>query len=40
MNFFPFFVSGFCMLAFVMTYFLPKSITMLGKKNKTEDESN
>ncbi len=40
MKFFPFFVSGFCMLAFVMAFFLPKAIAYIGKKDKTEDESN
>jgi MFS family permease len=40
MKFFPFFVAGFCMIAFVMAFFLPKSMAYIGKKDKTEDESN
>ena len=38
MSFFPLFVAGFCMLAFLMTYFLPRSISRLGKINKTEED--
>lgn len=38
MDFFPLFVAGFCMLAFLMTYFLPRSISRLGKINKSEED--
>lgn len=31
-KFFPFFVSAFCMTAFVMAFFLPKSISKIGKE--------
>ena len=40
MKFFPFFVAGFCMIAFVMAFFLPSSMAYIGKKDKNEDESN
>lgn len=33
-KFFPFFVSAFCMIAFVMAFFLPKSISSIGKEKK------
>ena len=38
MSFFPLFVAGFCMLAFLMTYLLPRSISRLGKINKSEED--
>lgn len=31
-KFFPLFVSAFCMLAFVMAFFLPKAISSIGKE--------
>ena len=31
-KFFPIFVSSFCMIAFVMAFFLPKSISQIGKE--------
>ena len=38
MQFFPLFVAGFCMIAFVMTFFLPRTVAYMGKKNKAPDE--
>ena len=38
MKFFPLFVAGFCMIAFVMAFFLPKSMAYMGKENKLPSE--
>ena len=40
MKFFPLFVALFCMIAFVMTFFLPKSLARLGKMEKNESTEN
>ena len=37
-KFFPFIVAGFCMIAFVMAFFLPKSIAMIGKEKKSDND--
>lgn len=33
-KFLPFMVSGFCMLAFLLAFFLPRSIALIGKERK------
>lgn len=38
MKFFPLFVSGFCMIAFIMAFFLPKTMAFMGKENKSINE--
>lgn len=35
-KFFPLFVAGFCMIAFFMSFVLPRSIAMIGKEDKKE----
>ena len=37
MKFFPVIVAGFCMVAFLMTFFLPKSISVIGKEKKGDE---
>lgn len=36
---FPLIVSGFCMIAFLMTFFLPKSISNIGKEQKNDEQT-
>jgi len=37
-KFLPFMVSGFCMLAFLLAFFLPRSIALIGKERKDDQE--
>ncbi|MBQ9783645.1 MAG: MFS transporter [Clostridia bacterium] len=37
MKCFPLIVSGFCMIAFFMAFFLPKSISAIGKEQKNDE---
>lgn len=39
MKFFPVIVSAFCMIAFFMAFFLPKSISLIGKDRKDGKDS-